>query len=198
MLASSLKAFVLEHPPRGVGIFSLNSFPFRPFQYLQLIVFEWEALSCSCSLNVLCSLAFSLFSSPFPLLLSHHPSLFFHFLCHIYKLVLSFCWIPIAERHWRQQMFLFLSTMRIKWCFKMHLFSRFQLLCFNLVFQWFCFDLWPASRSVKQKVTRSRDSVEEKGKKCLSQQTFWQITAGNAEVCDGWILQSSFHFKVLM
>lgn len=70
MLASSLKAFVLEHPPRGVGIFSLNSFPFRPFQYLQLIVFEWEALSCSCSLNVLCSLTFSLFASPFPLPLS--------------------------------------------------------------------------------------------------------------------------------
>lgn len=69
--------------------------------------------------------------------LSHYPSLFFLFLCHIHKLVLSFCQIPIAEIHRRQQ--ISFSEHYKKWCFKMHLFFCFQLLCFNLVFQCFLF-----------------------------------------------------------
>lgn len=61
-LSSSLTVFVLEHPPRGnSGIFSLNSFPFRPFQHLQLVTDEWGALSCSCSLVVVFFFMFSHF-----------------------------------------------------------------------------------------------------------------------------------------
>lgn len=113
-LSSSLTVFVLEHPPRGnSGIFSLNSLPFRPFQHLQLVTDEWEALSCSCSLVVfffLCSLTFC-FSSPFPLsFLSLSVSFLSLSLCHIHKLVLSVSQVLPAEIHRRQQTFLFLRT----------------------------------------------------------------------------------------
>lgn len=151
----------------------------------------------------LCSLSSSLFSSPFPLLFSQYTSLFFLFLCHIHKHVLSVSQVLIAGMHWRQQMFLFLRTASTKWCFKLPLFLLVEFFLFNSVFRCFyfaCFssysDLWAASVPVEKKVTRLRWG---KGKRPFSQRPFWhaqkQKHRCNNKMNHGWISTELLWFQ---